>query len=86
MNQGRYQAAGSESEFQPGSHGRVSRNRRGIRRVRDMAQADSAALLVVQPWALGYFGPTHRFTAADIALLHRRWLGGISTGRANTAT
>lgn len=77
MTEGRYAAGGPQAQFQPGSRGRVLGNLPGIVRVRDMQRAESAALLAVQEWAIGYFGPGHRFTAADIVLLHRRWLGDI---------
>src|SRR4051812_15654330 len=45
--------------------------------LREIQQAESEALLAVQEWAIGHFGASHRFTAADIVLLHRRWLGDI---------
>lgn len=77
MTEGRYNARGPEAEFEPGSRGRVLRNRLGITRVRDMERAESEALMVVQEWAIDHFQASHRFTAADIALLHRRWLGHI---------
>lgn len=73
----RYDAGGGETEFEPGSRGRVLRNRLGIRRVGDMQQAESESLLVVQNWAVARFDSGHRFTAADIRELHRQWLGGI---------
>jgi cell filamentation protein len=77
MTTDRYQALGPEAQFEPGSKGRVLRNKLGIRRVRDMQRAESEALLAVQQWAIAYFDASHRFTAADIRLLHRRWLEGI---------
>jgi cell filamentation protein len=77
MTEGRYRAEGAQAEFEPGSRGRVLRNRLGITRVPDMQQAESEALLDVQEWAIGHFLASHRFTAADIVLLHRRWLGSI---------
>jgi cell filamentation protein len=77
MNQGRYQARGPEAEFEPGSGGRVLRNKLGIQRVRDIEQAESEALLAVQEWAVARFTAEHRFAAADVRLLHRQWLGGI---------
>lgn len=73
----RNEATGIEAEFEPGSQGRVLRNRLGIRRVGDMQQAESDALLAVTRWAVGHFDIAHRFTAADLCDLHRRWLGGI---------
>lgn len=49
----------------------------GIRRVRDMEQAESEALVVTQNALLDRLTITHRFTAADICAIHRQWLGGI---------
>jgi cell filamentation protein len=77
MIETRYSAHGPQGEYEPGSGGRVLRNRLGIVRVRDMQQAESDALLAVQEWAIGHFSASHRFTADDVALLHRRWLGHI---------
>lgn len=77
MSPTRYEAHGIEAEFEPGSRGRVLRNKLGIRRSRDMEQAESEALLAVQEWAVAHFDAGHRFTAMDVAKLHRQWLGGI---------
>jgi len=77
MTTRKYEATGVEARFQPGSHGRVLSNRLEIRRVRDMNEAESQALLLAQDAALGRFGPDHRFTAADVCDLHRLWLGPI---------
>jgi cell filamentation protein len=73
----RYCAEGIENEFEPGSRGRVLRNRCGIARVRDMQSAESSALLEVQRWALEHFSATHRFTADYLRLIHKQWLGDI---------
>ena len=75
--QNRFGAQGSESEFEPGSRGRVLRNLLGITRVRDMNEAESQALELAQEAALDRYGPDHRFTAEDICALHRLWLGPI---------
>lgn len=77
MNADRYQAAGDQGTWEPGSHDTVLRNQLGIADAEAMEAAESAALRDTQEWMLDQFGPTHRFTAADIALLHRHWLGGI---------
>jgi cell filamentation protein len=45
--------------------------------VRTIEQAESEALLAAQEWAAGHYDAEHRFTAADIRLLHRCWLGDI---------
>jgi cell filamentation protein len=73
----KYAAAGMESEFEPGSRGRVLRNLLGINRVREMEEAESQALAAAQRAALEIYGPSHRFTPADIRRLHRMWLGSI---------
>jgi cell filamentation protein len=73
----RYQASGRESEFEPGSHGRVLRNLLGIKRVRDMNLAESQALEIAQDLALDHFETDHRFTAQDICDLHALWLGAV---------
>lgn len=77
MTPTRNDASGPEAEFEPGSRGRVLRNLQGIRRVRDMQQAESESLLAVQTWAITHFDAGHRFTADDLRALHRRWLGDI---------
>jgi cell filamentation protein len=73
----RYTAAGIESEFQPGSRGRVLRNLCGIKTVGAMEQAESEALERVQAWTLTRYGADHAFTADDISELHRAWLGDL---------
>lgn len=73
----RYLAAGWESEFQPGSRGRVLRNLLGITRVREMEDAEAQAFASAQKVALKRYGGTHRFTPADIRYLHKLWLGSI---------
>jgi len=73
----KYQAAGPQAEFEPGSRGRVLRNLLGITRVRDMKLAESQALLLAQRHAVESYSEDHRFTAADICNLHRDWLGPI---------
>jgi cell filamentation protein len=77
MTTARYQGAGPETEFEPGSRGRVLRNLLGIVRARDMAEAESQALEIAQEAALEQYGPDHRFSATDVCHLHRLWLGPI---------
>jgi len=82
----RYAAAGMESEFQPGSRGRVLRNLLGITRVREMEAVESQALTAAQDAALEIYGSEHRCTAADIRRLHRMWLGSIYPWAGNYRT
>lgn len=73
----RYDPSGAQSEFQPGSSGRVLRNLLGIQRVRDIQLAESQALQLAQEQAVQMFAADHRFSAADICELHRLWLGPV---------
>ena len=73
----KYEAAGAETEFQPGSRGRVLRNLLGIVRVRDINEAESQALRLAQEAAVERFTADHRFTASDVRFLHRVWLAPI---------
>ncbi len=73
----RYDPAGIQAEFEPGSRGRVLRNLLGITRVRDMALAESQALSLAQAQAVEIYPQDQRFSAQDICDLHRLWLGGI---------
>lgn len=74
---GRYRAEGPESESEPGSHGRVLRNRLGVRSVREMARIESEALLAATDRLIDETDLDHRFSARDICAMHRAWLGGI---------
>lgn len=73
----RYTPRGPQAEFQPGSRGRVLRNLLGLRRVRDVALAESQALQLAQDQAIERYTIDHRFTARDICDLHRSWLGAV---------
>jgi cell filamentation protein len=73
----RYEARGIQAAFEPGSRGRVLRNWLGIKRVRDMAEAESQALQLAQEQAIERFTTDHRFSAKDICDLHRLWLEPI---------
>jgi cell filamentation protein len=73
----RYEAFGTEVEFEPGSRNRVLRNSLGIKRVRDINEAESQALLLAQAQAIDVYADDQRFTALDICNLHRLWLGPI---------
>lgn len=74
---GRYVAAGPEAEFQPGSRGRVLRNRLGIKSVRAIEREESEALLATTQQLIDEVTVDQRFAAADISSMHRRWLGSI---------
>jgi cell filamentation protein, protein adenylyltransferase len=73
----RYATQGPQSEFEPGSRGRVLQNRLGIRSVREMARRESEALLAATQRMIDETGPEQRFTASDICRIHKLWLGEI---------
>jgi cell filamentation protein len=77
MMTGRYEAAGSEAEFQPGSHRRVLRNKLGITSIRAIQRKESEVLLAVTHQLIDEVTVDHRFTANDIRAMHRRWLEDI---------
>ena len=74
---GRYEAAGSEAEFEPGSRGRVLRNLAGIRSAREMQRRESEALLAATERAIDSTRDDQRFGAEDICAMHRTWLGAL---------
>jgi len=74
---GRYRAEGLEAEAEPGSRGRVLRNRIGVRSAREMARHETEALLVATNRLIDETDLDHRFTARDVCAMHRTWLGGI---------
>ena len=55
----RYDPGGTQPEFEPGSRGRVLRDRLGIARARDMSLAESQALLLAQHHAVEMYSEDH---------------------------
>jgi len=66
-----------ESQFEPGSQGRVLRNLLRITRKREMDVIEAERYALVQPKLMGMFTKEHRFTAEDICTIHRAWLGDV---------
>jgi cell filamentation protein len=66
-----------EAQFEPGSRGRVLRNRLGIRSKKAMDEAEAVALKSTLDYLLGQYDANHRFTVADIQMMHRVWLSDI---------
>ncbi len=73
----RYDAHGAETEFEPGSRGRVLRNLQEIRSAREMARRESEALFLATQQLIDSTELDHKFTAADICRIHALWLGVI---------
>ena len=72
---GHYDPSGVQAEFEPGARGRVLRNLLGIKRVGDINEAESQALLLAQATEL--YGDDQEFAVKDVCDLHRLWLGPI---------
>jgi cell filamentation protein len=66
-----------ENQYEPGSRKNVLRNLLGIKRKRDIDNAESEALKQAIKWAMQNYDIDHSFTAHDIRSLHRIWLEGI---------
>ena len=70
--------AGIEAEFEPGSHGRVLRNKLGIKRVMEMHSAEYEALVSAQKlYYAKVVDEDTAITAESIRNMHRDWLGEI---------
>jgi cell filamentation protein len=74
---GRHDAVGPEAEFQPGSLGRVLRNRLDISSVRELERRESPALLIATQQSIDETRVDQRFTTGEIRRMHRRWVGEI---------
>lgn len=64
-----------EAQHEPGSRGRVLRNRLGIRSKRAMDRIEWEAQIKALSELAGMYGKKHRFTAKDIRNIHEVWLG-----------
>lgn len=68
---------GAETQTEPGSHGRVLRNRMSLTRKQDVDRAEYEALIRAQEAALREVTAETRFTAERLRQMHREWLGEI---------
>jgi cell filamentation protein len=66
-----------EVQGEPNSRGRVLRNKLGIKSKKEMDEAESVALKSTTDKLLGMYNDKHRFTAGDIRMMHKVWLGNI---------
>ena len=66
-----------EAQGEPGSRGRVLRNKLGIKSKREMDEAESVALKTAIDKLVYMYDDKHRFTAEDIRTMHKVWLGDI---------
>jgi cell filamentation protein len=70
-------AAGPESEYEPGSRGRVLKNRLGLIHKREIDRAEYESLVKAQEASLYLVTKNTVFTERLICKMHRDWLGRI---------
>lgn len=68
---------GAEAEAEPGSRGRVLRNKLGVQSKREMDRVEYEAFLRAQEAALEELTSRTRFTARLLCRMHGDWLGGV---------
>jgi cell filamentation protein, protein adenylyltransferase len=73
----RYQTESEETQFEPGSRGRVLKNLLSIKKKRELDTLEWQKLEDIHKQAATLYGPGHHFTAADICKMHKMWLGNI---------
>ncbi len=75
---GRYETSHLiEDQPEPGSRGRVLKNKLGITSKREMDRGEKAEQMRTIEELTNIFGVDHRFTASDICKIHKIWLGDI---------
>ena len=67
----------SESQFEPGSRGRVLKNILGIRSKRAMDEMEANKLAEATDWVIRHVNAEQCFTTADICQWHTQWLGEV---------
>ncbi|MEA1924178.1 MAG: Fic family protein [Pseudomonadota bacterium] len=74
----RYDTSGLlEGQYEPGSRGRVLKNRRGIAKRREMDEIEAREQLRALNEFIGTYDREHRFSNTDICHMHKLWLGKI---------
>jgi cell filamentation protein len=66
-----------EGQFEPGSRGRVLRNKLGIKSKKEMDEAEEVALKAATDKLIGMYDANHCFTSDDIRTMHKIWLRDI---------
>ncbi|MDT8439479.1 MAG: Fic family protein [Wenzhouxiangellaceae bacterium] len=75
----RYQASGSQSEYQPGSNGRVLRNKLGITDPEEIDELELELLVQLYSLVMENQFPLRQLRLADLTEWHRMWLGNLYT-------
>ena len=65
-----------EDQFEPGTRGRVLKNKLGLTSARVMVKREKEAQLQALEKLVDFYQSDHRFTA-DICYIHKTWLGDI---------
>jgi cell filamentation protein len=66
-----------ESQFEPGSRGRVLKNLLHVTHKREIDIIEAELYALVQPKLMDMYTSDHSFTAADICTMHKAWLGEV---------
>ena len=66
-----------EDQPEPGSRGKVLKNKLGVTGKREMDRHEKAEQIRTIEELTNIFGVDHRFTALDICKIHKLWLGDI---------
>lgn len=75
---GRYDTSAlTESQFEPGSRGRVLKNLLGIKSKREMDRVEAFEYIRAIEELPGIYDEKHRFKVSDICRMHRVWLGRV---------
>src|SRR4030067_1633874 len=75
---GRYDTSGlTEAQFEPGSRGRVLKNKLGIKSKREMDKIEAREQIRALEELSCIYNWDHRFTASDVCRIHKIWLGLI---------
>lgn len=76
--QNRYDTSGLiETQLEPGSRGRVLKNKLGIKSKREMDEIEKEEQLRATENLVDIYDVSHRFTAGDICNIHKIWLEKI---------
>lgn len=63
-----------EAQFEPGSRGRVLKNKLGIKSKREMDEIEKEEQLMSIENLVDIYDVSYRFTAGDICNIHKIWL------------
>ncbi|MBU2538173.1 MAG: Fic family protein [Proteobacteria bacterium] len=75
---GRYTTTGLvENQYEDGSNGLVLKNALHIQDKQVIEEVETRELYRVTDWLTEIYDQNHRFTAADICAMHKKWLGTV---------